>query len=183
MPTQSQYLPMVTLYFLLGITYTFMAYIWFIAANDYLTKLELPYFLNTFAVKVIKPLLFWKFGKIPLWKNKKVLPSATSKEGIKRKSAIAFIKTVRDSQNDEILEPERLLTPKIFEKHYKCFNCDICETCFKKKEAENTLKKQKSLIESNISALNYFMCFLFFWIMLACNLLTWLMVSHPPVDY
>ena len=59
---------MVTLYYLLGILYTFIAYIWFVLANEFQTKANMPKFLMSFAVYV-KRVLFWIFDVDPLWKK------------------------------------------------------------------------------------------------------------------
>ena len=88
MPTQSQYLPMVTLYFLLGISYTFIAYIWFIIANEFQTKSNTPQFLMRFAAHV-KRVLYWIFDEEPLWKRaEKVVPYATQ---VKMSESVIFI--------------------------------------------------------------------------------------------
>ena len=54
---QGQFLPMITLYYVLSIMYTFIALIWFIVADHWTTKQNVPKFLVTFAA-FIKRILF-----------------------------------------------------------------------------------------------------------------------------
>ena len=49
---------------MLGVSYTFIAYVWFILCNDFLTTNKLPHFLETFATKVLKRIWFWKFDDV-----------------------------------------------------------------------------------------------------------------------
>ena len=46
MPIHSEYLPLISLYFMLGMFYTFLAFNWFVAANFCRTKNYLPKFLK-----------------------------------------------------------------------------------------------------------------------------------------
>ena len=52
-PIQSEYLPLISLYFVFGILYTFISFNWFIVANVYRTGNYLPKYLKIFA-KIIK---------------------------------------------------------------------------------------------------------------------------------
>ena len=48
-PIQSEYLPLISLYFVFGILYTFISFNWFIVANVYRTGNYLPKYLKIFA--------------------------------------------------------------------------------------------------------------------------------------
>ena len=48
-PIQSDYLPLISLYFFFGILYTFISFNWFIIANSYKTNNYLPKYLKAFA--------------------------------------------------------------------------------------------------------------------------------------
>jgi hypothetical protein len=50
---------------MLGVSYTFIAYVWFILCNDFLTTNKIrPVFLEVFAAKVLKRIWFWKFDDV-----------------------------------------------------------------------------------------------------------------------
>ena len=195
MPTQSQYLPMVTLYFLLGITYTFMAYMWFILANEYQTKGNMPQVFAAF-VPYVKRTLFWIFKEDPWWKRSKqaasVVPQDTRHKIIEEHtnpdsqsvfmtkiSATSEVTSPVNNQDNVNKPMESITLPPL----YKCHNCDFCEKCLKNKKLEKEAKSKKQLIDENLSAINYFACFVLFWIMLGCNLFVWLLVSNPPASY
>jgi hypothetical protein len=55
---QSQFMPMITLYYVLGISFVLIALCWFIIANNWTTKQNIPAFLVKFA-SIIKRILFW----------------------------------------------------------------------------------------------------------------------------
>ena len=59
---QGQFLPMITLYYILSIGYAFVALIWFIIAENWTTKQNVPKFLVKFSV-FIKRILFWIFDE------------------------------------------------------------------------------------------------------------------------
>jgi len=70
---------------MLGVSYTFIAYVWFILCNDFLTTNKIkPVFLEVFAAKVLKRIWFWKFDdvepfyKICIKKSTKVRENDTS---------------------------------------------------------------------------------------------------------
>lgn len=55
---QSQFMPMITLYYVLGISFVLIALCWFIIANNWTQKQNIPKFLIMFA-SAIKRVLFW----------------------------------------------------------------------------------------------------------------------------
>ena len=51
-PQQSQYIMMITLFFLLSIGWTFVSLAWFVACNHYMTKGEMPPALHLFCQRL-----------------------------------------------------------------------------------------------------------------------------------
>ena len=174
MPTQSQYLPMVNLYFMLGITYTFLAYIWFILCNDFQSKNYLPKFLEIVATKFVKKILFWKFEHKPVAKVEQMKVEEVKSD---LKDSENSNKSSKNKTNNTSLNTQINLSTA------KCQACNLCENCLKEKEKEKEKKKQKDLNESNISALNYIMCFFMIMVQIISNLIVWLLVSNPPSSY
>jgi hypothetical protein len=185
---QSKYLPMVTLYYMLGISYTFMAYIWFILANEFSTKEYLPKYLEIFAVKFIKRALFWLFNEKPLWKSNKIATKKIEEDKAKLNDNMAIVKLKAESNSSEIKNDpgshkEIHLSsipnlPSLV--NLKCGNCDFCDKCKSVKDLEKSKKNKKALNDANVKAWNYFVAIILFIIMLSCNLMTWLLVSYPP---
>ena len=123
---QGQFLPMITLYYILSIGYAFVALIWFIIAENWTTKQNVPKFLVTFSV-FIKRILFWIFDEEPIWKRgKKVVPEKKIEET--KASTInqdpPMTKTDLSSLPQEKKEDES-------KKAAVCFTCDFCENCQK----------------------------------------------------
>ena len=168
MPVESEFLPMVTLYYILGISFVFLAFNWFILANEFSTKNNLPKCLLK-CVLITKRIVFWKFNEKPFWlRRKNVSPSLTL------------------PSKDKIFDDTSIKTgvPEIKLKEVKtCFNCDLCENCLKLKDAEKEKRSVKELNETNVAALNCFMFFILFTIMLGCNLIAWLLVTNPPANF
>ena len=154
MPTQSQYLPMVTLFYMLGISYTLLALTWFILVNEWQTKSSMPKWLNCLAVCVQRTLFCCVFDIAPFWKK----GGAT--------------KTQVQAKSDAV---KRLVS--------KCNNCDLCEQCLSNKQQEKTSKTKKQRHDTHLSAINCFVCFVLFVVMIVSNLVVWLFVSDPPSSY
>ena len=120
---QSQFLPLVTLYFILGISYAFIALIWFIVANNWTVKNNLPPFLVVFA-GYIKRVLFWIYDETPIWKSKiapepekdkqKVLPPDTST--VENKETVVKLSTETDDPSKKLLDDPNVKC--------KCNTCD-----------------------------------------------------------
>jgi len=60
---KGQYLPMVTLYFMLCISFDLVSYIWFISCNEFQTKNYLPKYLEYFSEAILKRYVFFCFFK------------------------------------------------------------------------------------------------------------------------
>ena len=168
-PTQSIYLPMVNLYFMLGVSYTLSAYIWFIVCNDFYVKNYFPKFLSA---KILKRIWFWKFDAVPFWK----LCSCYTKSEYLVKKINETAKISGPEINRELSLPKK-------KSARKCALCDVCEKCQKDKEKYKEKKKTKEYNESNISELNHFATVILILTELTCNLTVWLFVSDPPRGY
>ena len=176
MPVESNFVPMVTLYFILSISYTFLSFIWFIIANEFITKNNMPNSLANLAC-VIKSVLFWKFDKAPFW-QRKILPKYESGPKAEDKCET---KPTNKEPNDKMPQPE-LSKPETPIKS-PCNNCNICESCLKEKGKEKDKKNKKDTNESNVSALNHLVGFIMLLIVVACNATTWLLISNPPPNF
>lgn len=78
MPVDSRYFPLVALFFLMSVGYTFLSLIWFIIATEWESKKNMPQFLIKVAI-FMKHLLYWRFNEKPLWyKENKVEPKKES---------------------------------------------------------------------------------------------------------
>ena len=167
MPVESNFVPMVTLYFILGISYTFLSFIWFIIANEFITKSYLPKFLISVA-SVVKRVLFWKFGEAPLWVRQQISTMSTAKvNALPETSDNVINKTNNKEQLDNSLGTKS----------------NSCEKCEKEKDTEREKKKKKDSTEANVSALNHFMSLVMLLIVIACNVTIWLLISNPPQDF
>ena len=184
-PVESDFLPMVTLYFILGITYTFVSFNWFILANELAQKKDWPKFLKQLA-SGIKRILFWKYGDTPFWSSKVVPTTTKVKELMRTNQAKVEMSNVEkqegannnkksDSSKVPLEVPGKLLNVKL-----SCNNCDHCVACTEDKEKEKNKKIKKELIDSYVSALNHLVFFLMLLVVVACNLVTWLMIAYPP---
>lgn len=180
-------------YYMFGILYTFMAYIWFILANEFSTKEYLPKYLEIFAVKFIKRILFWVFNEKPIWKSNKVKVIESKNPAMNENMSVLKIKTDSNTNDDKNIQhgnltkenPQSTLSnlPHLNFPSLKCGNCDICDKCKGVKEAEKLKKAKKTHNDANVKAWNFFMCFILFLIMFSCNLITWLMLSSPPSGF
>ena len=173
---------MVTLFFILSISYTFVSMIWFIIGNEFATKNIMPQCLQKIA-SFVKRLFYWSFDETPLWKRKPLESNKVNDE----KSPFSTQESAPTSKlaSKEPNNMNEMLLLKLIETLNKmsCSNCGQCQKCLDEKEKEKKKKKEKELRESNAAALNYVMCFLLMLTMFSCNLTIWLMISNPPKDY
>jgi hypothetical protein len=52
-PIQSEYLPLISLYFFLGLFFTFISFNWFVAINSFRTNKSVPSILKNISKKII----------------------------------------------------------------------------------------------------------------------------------
>jgi len=201
MSPQSQFLPMVTLYYMLSISYAFVSLFWFIIANNWTVKTNIPPYVSKFASHV-KKVLFWIFDEPPFWKY-----FCFKKNNNDEKEELVVLSNKSDDKAPRGIFPPINITPeeKISaydiskdlenlnakkeesigkkEEKPKCNYCNFCDNCQKDKNKEKDKKKKKDSTESDISALNYFACMCLILIEFSGNMTVWLLISNPPKGY
>ena len=143
----------------------------------------MPSFLVAFA-SCIKRVLFWIFDD----ESAKVVPDKDKeKANDSEPGKVKLFMVTNDIPQDKVDANNTTDSPsekkEESDKKLKCNNCDLCENCQKDKDKEKDKKKKKDKTEANVSALNYFMCFVLFITMLVCNLTLWLLIAYPPANY
>ncbi len=172
MPVESNYVPMVTLYFMLGISYAFVSMIWFIIANEFRTRNHIPNILIKLAA-IIQRIECRKTDALA----EKILEIVSDKEQEK-----AFLNKDNNIKTcDTKLQKINFQYEIYLEQILLALNKLVTD------EQDNSIKEKdkklkKDTTELNVSALNHFMCFIMFITVLSCNLYTWLMISFPPYD-
>lgn len=151
MPVESEYLPLVTLYFMLCIMNTFLAFNWFLIANKFLAKSKTPKLLTCLALR-IRSVFILNF--------------------IKRKTN-ENSSTVSPNKDELETQANENNTSKT-----RCNKCDLCEKCEQKSLNDEEKKVKKDLNESNVSLLNYFFWFVLLTFMVASDLIIWLLISN-----
>ena len=154
MPVESEYLPLVTLYFMLCIMNTFLAFNWFLIANEFLAKSKTPKLLTCLASRIRS--IFSLRLKLKLLKRK-------TDENSSKVSPNTELETQGNESN----------TSKT-----RCNKCDLCEKCEQKSLSEEEKKVKKELNESNVSLLNYLVWFVLLTFMVASDLTIWLLISN-----
>ena len=147
-PVQSDYLPLITLYILLSILYTFAGFTWFIIANELSKKHRLPGFLLKIAY-VVKKALFWIF-----------------KEESKTTETNSLIKS-----------DENAIDNKLVKEMEKCNFCNRCKNCEIRLSNEKNKKMANENIRVNVSALNYLAFFILFLAIFVCNISIWIAMN------
>ena len=145
-PLQSDYIPTITIYFIMGITYTFLCLLWFVYAEYLKSKEKLPFLLAKIA-SLAKILCFCSFRKSS---PPPPLPPKAIEEGAAKKLNRIEVKT----SNAE----------------FNCNKCEMCDKCLKQKDAEKKKSDETKQKTTNIKALNYMV----FWFILLAQLVTYL---------
>ena len=151
-PVQSLYLPLITLYILLSILYTFAGFTWFIIANELSKKHHLPGYLLKIAY-FVKKALFWIF-----------------KDTSKTNTITPLIKS--EANNIELRDENKLL-----KEMEKCNFCNRCKNCEMRLENEKNKRMANEEIRLNVSALNYLAFFILFLTIFVCNFGIWIAMN------
>lgn len=157
-PVQSQFLPLITLYIILAISYTLLSMIWFIIKNLFQTNNKMPDALVKFA-----ELLQFVFFPEPCKKSKQKILKIKNE----RSEVFKTEETIESNQIDKKTNDD--LKPCI-----KCVSCDICKA---NKEKENQKKLKKNKFDLHVSALNRFALLIIFTSMVITNLFIWISLS------
>lgn len=180
-PMQSEYLPLITLYFVLSISYTFFSLFWFILANYFLTKTYLPklvlligdglHKLNTVKIYTVK-----NESEIEINKGLELkLDEVNGNTG-------SSIFLVTPSSNvefdlDELKNKSHFTIFNNSSDNTKCFKCNMCSECEGKDKKDHEKKDKKEKIESYVSSLNNLMCCLMCIVIVTSNSIIWTSIT------
>lgn len=149
--SQSEYIPLVSIYFMLGILFTFFALCWFVCKELIGKRDEIPKPLNIFANFIRK--IFKRTRQVEVKSEPKSEENTDSDKNSDLKKPI----------------PEPV-------KHELCNKCDSCMKCLNEKDKEKIKKKIKEEKEANVNALNLFMLFVIFTCYFVSYLVIWLLI-------
>lgn len=152
-PQQSEYMMMITLYFLLSIGWTLISMVWFVMYNELLNRSDLPRSLDLFCR------LLQEIRCSCCHKNNKQEPLPIE-ETTSNKTNTIVVQSIR---ND------------IDTKCNSCYRCSSCQADHEKNESKTKNKKHH---ESKCKALNYFILLFMTLFMLASNLSIWISMSQ-----
>ncbi|CAF1362402.1 unnamed protein product [Adineta steineri] len=174
-PQQSQYLMMITFYFLLSICWTLISMIWFVLCNHFITKGEMPKLLYSFSEWLQKRIFLFCF---PLPKQDKPNPSCFRQnikvENIDMDQHFPIENATSIGKNN--IDDTRIETNN--KAKSECNFCNRCETCqadFNKDKVKGNNKKD---IEAKCSALNCFVFFCLLLVMTISELSIWITMSE-----
>ena len=157
-PTQSDYLPLISLYMFLSIFYALISMSWFVSLNHFTSKKYLPKIILK-VTWIVRKCLFWIF--VEEKKNETVKVKAVDKNKVGSiKNDEAKATTEAENSNEVLFKPVE--------------KCNRCGDCTKESEKEKQKKKEQKDLDENLSAFNYLAFFTVFSIMLICNLTIWL---------
>jgi len=152
LPVQSQYYPLISIYFLMSLICTFLSLVWFWYSNKHLTENKIPSSLRVVA-KYVKKCLFFIF--IPAETNQEIMPE----------SDLTITNLDKANVSKEIEQKEI----------DKCSKCEIlCSRCVQYKLKDDKEKKEKENNESLIKALNILASFTVFSIFVTIHLCIWI---------
>ena len=188
-PQQSQYIMMITLFFLLSIFWTLVSLAWFVICNHYSTKGEMPKLLNSFCGQLQR--IFCCCFPPPkpddkVDSKKDITANGTmTTNDVNSRCLPCFRRRVqvetKASKNDIFVEEAGAAKTKSNETNDpakpKCDFCDRCETCQADFDKDKTKGKNKKEIESKCGALNYLVFIIVCILMIASNIALWLMMS------
>ncbi|CAF2011275.1 unnamed protein product [Rotaria magnacalcarata] len=196
-PQQSEYLMMITLFFLLSISWTFISMIWFIMHFYFTSTAEMPTVLYVFCGKLQRILCYCfppekkddkinkKTGVVPddgEIQNFSEVKNTTATFISKRRVAARNdnVETTKSNSTDvtsteikssiPMTETMKIATPKCD----FCNRCESCQTEFNKDKAKGKFKKD---IEARCSALNYFVFLCGFLFIFVSNMAVWISMS------
>lgn len=177
-PQQSEYLMMITLYFLFSICWTLLSMAWFIICNHFIAKAEMPKALHIFSefLREIFCCCFTPDKKDEKSVKKKSMDNETVKCIYCRQLfGSCCRKTTNQVEDVKDQDQESDETPTVKTKCQLCDRCDTCQADFDKDKSKGKTKKD---IEAKCSALNYFIFILILLFMFISNMAIWLLMSQ-----
>ena len=174
MPTQSDYMPDITSYFMMSISLNLIAFLWFIYMNRCLIKSDMPLWLEKFGelVKKIFCLCFPPDKKDSAKVANADVPIVVVSDGPKPNSIenLESEKTNVLPKTTETLEK----VSKIEDKKSKCDFCKRCSECESDFKKDKDKGKRKKDVESKLESLNYLAFVIMITAMLIGNLSVWI---------
>lgn len=168
LPIQSDFLPLISLYFVITMGITLLTILWFFLCNYMITRKTMPRFLIRFSRNLYR---IFKFNWLKRCFNKlkpKVRVNTTTSKSVLQdgKSKIEVI-TIKEMERQQ----------KKFETEFS-FRISLNENMMKEKQVlvfdhENDIDPQEIVLLA--SYLNYFALFIFFCAIFANNLTLWLL--------
>ena len=181
MPTQSEFVPLVSVYFIVATIYTLVSLIWFVTANFFVIKSNIPKPLVFVAEKIQFIFFFDCISKKKNSSQKSPPPKVGSVESVYRSPIETINQPVnlnrrpkRDEEEDDSRSQKFIF---IDELKRKCDSCPkpLCEGCDSK---EKEKKNAKKAFDRNLRTLNLLAFFVVFLIMLISNLCIWLSIAN-----
>lgn len=186
-PQQSDYLMMITLYFLMSMFWTLLSMIWFVICNHYTTRGHIPKKLNDFCA-FLQRVFFCCFTTPgdtacvkcatcpdPLFRRKRQVQSSETNElqsvSSSELGTIDGARTTASCVSINVNEP-------VGEAKAKCQQCDRCQSCQNEFQDDKTKHKNKKDVESKCSALNYLIFSLIFLFMFVGNVALWTSMAN-----
>ncbi|CAF0788447.1 unnamed protein product [Adineta steineri] len=199
-PQQSEYLMMITLYFLLSICWTLISMAWFLIYNYIVTKGEMVKSLYNFC-GYLQRIFFCCFprpkqnskvdkkndiiaenGEMKIFENQESTQQMKCVSRLRKQNSI---ETMEMKQHSSATHTESIKKSSIEvqpweinkEAKRKCNFCNRCESCQADIDKDKTKSKEKKDIEARCNALNYLVFICVFLLMLIVNITIWLLMS------
>ncbi len=185
-PQQSEYLMMITLYFLLSICWTLISMAWFVICNHFITKTEMPKTLYAFCGLLQR--IFCCCFPSPKADDE---TDAIVEDGEFNESVDQDSTKVTSTQNMKFvsgqkISPSRLQTRIALktintnneEATPKCNFCNRCKSCQADFDKDKVKDKNKKDIEARCNALNYLVLLCVSLFMFISNMVVWLLMSR-----
>jgi hypothetical protein len=164
-PIQSEYLPLISLYFFLSILFTFIAMLWFIILNRFATNKKMPKLLmvvTEIMMNIIKR------------KNKPAQVTPATEEKSDNIDEISFESKINSNQQNELTAG---LTEKKCRQKFNCLSQALCSKCSQSEDYEKEKKNRNKYFESCLQIINnIFFCILFL-IMFISNMAIWISMA------
>ncbi|UJR12014.1 hypothetical protein I4U23_016192 [Adineta vaga] len=206
-PQQSQYLMMITLYFILSMCWTLISMLWFVLCNHFISKAELPKLLFLFSGSIqrtscncfSKPkeeeevrmekgeLMISKDAEKTRKQKNGCLSCQTVFSGcLRKRSRVETIdKSQENTEKDEqsvkadatLNETTKSEDINKIKEDSKCNFCDRCDPCQVDFDKDKGKGKNKKDIEAKCSILNYIIFGFVFICMLISNVAVWTLMS------
>jgi hypothetical protein len=169
-PQQSDYLMMITLYFLLSIAWTLISMAWFSIANHYSTKGEMPKRLYAFCGLLQRIPLYCIPS--PKQDKKKDGEFKIDKEQCNNVEGIESIKSNRIDPTAcvSVIKTNEEAKPK-------CNFCNRCEPCQADFDKDKVKGRSKKDVEGRCNALNYLVLFCVFLCMFVSDMAVWISMA------